>query len=217
MTISRRMLIQGASLTALAGLGPLAAVAAQAEETAPVDWPEMLKAGTLPEISMGDAGAPVTIIEYHSMTCPHCAHFHSDILPTLDEKYIKPGKVRLILRAFPLNQLDAVAFMLLRCRPTDTYLDNVKLFYEKQKDWAYSDKPKEAITSLSEQIGFTQESFDACLKDQTVWNGLVEVAKKADETFKVDGTPEFFINGTRQGTIASVEDLESKLAAFIKN
>ncbi|MDR3373023.1 MAG: thioredoxin domain-containing protein [Ancalomicrobiaceae bacterium] len=217
MTISRRMLLSGASLAPLAGLGFLSAGAARAEDTAAVDWPEMMKAGSLPEISLGDAAAPVTIVEYHSMTCPHCAHFHSEILPTLDEKYIKPGKVRIIFRAFPLNQLDAVAFMLLRCRPTDTYLANVKLFYETQKDWAYSDKPKEAITSLSEKIGFTQETFDACLKDQTVWGGLVDVAKKAEEAFKVDGTPEFFINGSRQGTIASVEDLETKLASFIKN
>lgn len=166
---------------------------------------------------MGSDTAPVTIVEYHSMTCPHCAHFEKAVLPTLQTKYIDTGKVRLIMRSFPLNQLDAVAFMLLRCRPTDTYLANVKLMYDTQETWAFSDHPKEAITDLAKKIGFTQESFEACLKDQALWDRLVAVAKKADETFKVNGTPTFFINGTRVEPIASPDELDKVLAPFLKS
>ncbi len=228
MSFTRRHLLQGSALASLAAIAlapahaedaPAAAPTAPAAPAEPpsetVDVTELMKPDALSEIAMGDASAPVTIVEYHSMTCPHCAHFHKDVLPTLDEKYIKTGKVRLVLRDFPLNQLDAVAFMMLRCRPEDKYLENVKLFYETQKDWAYTDKPKDAIMALSQKIGFTQETFDACLKDEKLWDGLVSVAKKAAETFKVDGTPAFFINGTRQGSIASVEELETKLAPFL--
>jgi protein-disulfide isomerase len=192
------------------------AVPGAPEPTGPVDVTELMAPGPLPEIAMGDAKAPVTIVEYHSMTCPHCAHFEETVLPALDDKYIKTGKVRYIIRSFPLNQLDAVAFMLLRCRPTDTYLGNVKLMYDTQETWAYSDKPKEAITALALKIGFTQESFQTCLKDQTIWDGLMAIAKKGEETFKVDGTPTFFINGTRQGSISSVDELDKKLAPFVK-
>jgi len=183
----------------------------------PVDAAELMAPGPLPEIAMGDEKAPVTIVEYHSMTCPHCAHFEETVLPTLTEKYIKTGKVRLIMRSFPLNQTDAVAFMLLRCRPTDTYLANVKLMYDTQETWAYSQDPKGAITALAQKIGFTQESFEACLHDQTIWDGLFAIAKKADATFKVDGTPSFFINATRAGAMSTVEELDKALAPFIKN
>jgi protein-disulfide isomerase len=184
--------------------------------SATVDVADLMTPGTLPEISMGDDKAPITIVEYHSMTCPHCAHFEKTVLPTLEDQYIKTGKVRFIMRGFPLNQLDAVAFMLLRCRPTDTYLNNMKLMYDTQETWAFTDHPKDAITALAKKIGFTQESFESCLKDQTVWDGLVTVAKKADETFKVDGTPAFFFNGVREGSIGSIDELTKKLEPFVK-
>jgi protein-disulfide isomerase len=170
-----------------------------------------------PDVPLGDANAPVTIVEYHSMTCPHCAHFEETVLPALTDKYIKTGKVRLIMRSFPLNQLDAVAFMLLRCQPKDKYLDNIKYMYDTQATWAYSDKPKEAITALATKLGFTQDSFNTCLHDEHVWDGLMAVAKKAEETFKVDGTPTFFINGTLEGSISTVDELDQKLKDFVKN
>ena len=226
MTVSRRALLEAVAATTLAGSLVLPALAEDTPAPAPAapkpaeeakaDLSTLLDPDKLPEIVMGDDKAPVTIVEYHSMTCPHCAHFHETVLPTLDEKYIKTGKVRLILRGFPLNQLDAVAFMMLRCRPQTAYLDNVKLFYGSQKDWAFTDKPKEAITALGLKIGFTQETFEACLKDDATWDGLVSVAKKAAETYKVNGTPSFFINGTDQGSIVTVDELDKKLAAFLK-
>lgn len=195
------------------------APAATAEEAPPlnVDVADLMAPGKLPEIIMGDDKAPVTIVEYHSMTCPHCSHFAKTVLPTLEDKYIKTGKVRLVLRAFPLNQLDAVAFLLLRCRPTDAYVANVKYMYDTQQTWAYSDHPKEAVMAMAQKIGFTQETFETCLKDDAIWDGLREVAKKADETFKVDGTPAFFINGTRQASMSTVDDMEKALVPFIKN
>jgi protein-disulfide isomerase len=192
------------------------AAAIEAPAPAKVDVMDLMAAGSLPEISEGSATAPLTIVEYHSMTCPHCAHFEETVLPTLEEKYVKTGQARIVFRAFPLNQLDAVAFMLLRCRPTEGYIDTMKALYKAQADWAFTDHPKDAITAEAKKIGFTQETFEACLKNQAIWDGLIAVAKKADETFKVDGTPTFFFNGVREGSIAAVDELEQKIAPYLK-
>ncbi len=210
MIIDRRRLL--ATAAALALVPALPAHAAN-----DVDPAEMLKTEGPTEIVMGSADAPVSIVEYHSMTCPHCANFHKTVLPVLEEKYLKTGKARLILRGFPLNELDLVAFMLLRCAPEEKYLEHVKLMYDTQRDWAYAQNPGEAVGKLAERMGFSQDGFKACLQNQQVFDGLVSVARRGAETFTVDSTPSFFINGTRQGSIGSVEDLETKLSPFVKN
>ncbi len=152
----------------------------------------------LPENVMGSADAPVTIIEYSSMTCPHCAVFHKDTLPGLKENYIETGKVKYILREFPLDQLAAAAFMLGRCLDKkDSYFDFIDMLYERQSEWAYSEDRVGSLKTLAKQAGFTDESFKACLDDKALYAKVLAVKNNGTEEFRIRSTPTFFVNGTR--------------------
>lgn len=152
----------------------------------------------LPENVMGSDDAPVTIIEYSSMTCPHCAVFHKDTLPGLKENYIETGKVKYVLREFPLDQLAAAAFMLGRCLDKkDGYFDFIDMLYERQSEWAYSDDRVGSLKNLAKQAGFTDESFKACLDDKALYAKVLAVKNKGTEEFRIRSTPTFFVNGTR--------------------
>src|SRR5690554_935145 len=127
-----------------------------------------MKPGPLPEMSLGKADAPVTIVEYASMTCPHCANFHKTTFPELKKKYIDTGKVRFIFREFPLDPLAAGGFMLARCAGKDDktkYFAMVETLFHQQKEWVVQ-KPIEPLKSIAKQAGFTEQSFDQCLSDQ---------------------------------------------------
>lgn len=147
---------------------------------------------------MGKDDAPVTIIEYSSMTCPHCAEFHKDTLPSLKSQYIDTGKVKYILREFPLDQLAAAAFMLGRCLDKkEGYFDFIDMLYERQREWAFSDDRVNALKNLAKQAGFTDESFKACLDDKALYAQVLAVKNNGSEEFRIQSTPTFFVNGTR--------------------
>ena len=191
MRLTRREVIGGAvALSAVAGFG-LSPLPAWAQT---VDMAKLLEAGPLGEEALGSADAPVTIVEYASLTCGHCAAFHLQTYPALKEKYIDTGKVRFIMREFPLDPLAAAAFMLSRCAGDGKYFGMVDLFFEKQADWTRTDDPVAALLNLSKQAGFTQESFEACLTNQELLDG-VNAVKDRGATFGVDSTPTFFVNG----------------------
>ena len=125
---------------------------------------------------MGKEDAPVTIIEFSSMTCPHCAIFHKDTLPGLKSKYIDTGKVKYILREFPLDPLAGAAFMLGRCLPKkDSYFDFIDVLYARQNEWANAKDPINALKTLAKQAGFTDESFKACLDDKELYGKVLAV------------------------------------------
>jgi protein-disulfide isomerase len=157
---------------------------------------ELMQAGPLGEKALGDPNAPVTIIEYASMTCSHCAQFANTVYRDLKTKYIDTGKVRYILREFPLDSLAVGAVMLARCAPNDGYFPLVELLFEHQRDWAFVEKPLDALFALVRQAGFTQESFRACLANQQILDGITDVRNRGDK-LGVDGTPTFFINGQK--------------------
>ncbi|MCA0277710.1 MAG: DsbA family protein [Proteobacteria bacterium] len=159
-----------------------------------VDMTKLLEAGTLPDMVLGKADAPVTIVEYASMTCPHCAHFHETTLPALKTKYIDTGKARLIYREFPFDPLAEAGFMLARCSK-DNYFPMVDVLFKQQSNWAASQNPKDALLQISKLAGFTQESFEACLTDQKLLDDIRAVRARGEKDFKVDSTPTFFING----------------------
>ncbi len=191
MRLTRREVIGGAvALSAVAGFG-LAPLPAWAQT---VDLAKLLEAGPLGEEALGSPDAPVTIVEYASLTCGHCAAFHMQTFPALKEKYIDTGKVRFIMREFPLDPLAAAAFMLSRCAGDGKYFGMVDLFFEKQADWTRTDDPVAALMNLSKQAGFTQESFEACLTNQELLDG-VNAVKDRGAQFGVDSTPTFFVNG----------------------
>ena len=175
---------------------------------ATVDMAKLLEPGSLPEKFLGKEDAPVTIVEYASMTCPHCASFHEKTLPELKTKYIDTGKVRLILREFPFDPRAEAGFMLARCS-NDNYFAMVDVLLKQQQNWAGVEKVREALLQLSKLAGFTQESFEACLTDQKLLEDVRAVRDRGAKDFGVDSTPTFFINGGRYPGALSIDELSA--------
>ncbi|MBN9244811.1 MAG: DsbA family protein [Mesorhizobium sp.] len=173
-----------------------------------VDMAQLLKPGALPDKSLGKDDAPVTIVEYASMTCPHCAHFNDTTFPDLKTKYIDTGKVRYILREFPFDPRAEAGFMLARCAG-DNYFPMVDVLFKQQENWVTAQNAKDALFQLSKLAGFTQESFNACLTDQKLLDQVRAVQKRGADEFKVDSTPTFFINGKTYKGAMSIEEMSA--------
>ncbi len=198
---------------ALPSSGPALAQAAAAS----VPIGELMAEPTLPDIWLGAKDAPVTMIEYASMTCTHCAAFHQETWPTLKSKYIDAGKVRFVLREFPLDPLATAGFMLARCVGPEKRNAIVDLLFTQQKNWAFVPKPVEALESTVKQAGITHDAFEACLKDQKLYDQVNQERDKAGQQFKVDATPTFFINGIRHSGELTVPELDKILAPLVKS
>jgi protein-disulfide isomerase len=177
-----------------------------------VSTDELMAPNALPDIVEGSANAPVTIVEYASMTCSHCAAFHKDVYPELKKNYIDTGKAKFILREFPLDPLATAAFMLAR-ELGDKRDAVVDLLFSQQKNWAFSDKPLDGLANVLKQAGLGQEKFEAVLKDQTLYENVNKVRNHAAEKFGVNSTPTFFINGDKYTGEMSVADLDQIIAA----
>lgn len=156
---------------------------------------ELMASGPLGEMALGDPEAPVVMIEYASMTCPHCASFHRDTFPRLREEYIDTGRVYHIFREFPLDPLATAAFMLARCLDDDRYFPFIAALFARQANWSRAPQPEEALFQMARQAGFNRESFEACLTNQEILDGVNWVKDRAIERFEVRSTPTFFING----------------------
>jgi protein-disulfide isomerase len=137
-------------------------------------------------------GAKVTIVEYASATCPHCAAFHKDVWPKLKADYIDTGKIRFIFREFPLNDPALAAFMIARAAPKESYFPLIGVFFDTLETWAKD--PANGLLNIAKQAGFTQEKFDATLKDEKLAKGIMEI-RDSGVKFGVQGTPTFFLNG----------------------
>jgi protein-disulfide isomerase len=161
-----------------------------------VDVAELMQPSKLGDIAMGAENAPVTIVEYASMTCGHCANFSVKTFPQIKERYIDTGKVRYILREFPLDPLAAGAFMLARCAGKDKYYSIVESLFAQANKWVVQN-PLPALFAIAKQAGFTKQSFDECLSNQKLLDELEEVRKRGADEFKIQSTPTFFVNGER--------------------
>jgi protein-disulfide isomerase len=177
---------------------------------------DLMKAGPLGDVVMGKADAPVTIIEYASMTCSHCATFHNTTYPEMKKKYIDTGKVKYIMREFPLDPLAAAGFMLARCAGDDKYHAMLEMLFNKQKDWVVRE-PIPPLLALAKQAGFTQESFESCLKDQKVLEGIEAVRTYGAEKLGVNSTPTFFINGKLFRGTLTIDELDKQLQPLLKS
>ena len=160
----------------------------------------------LPDITLGDPAAPVVIVDYSSMTCPHCARFHTTALPAIRETYIDQGQVYYLFREFPLDARARAASMLARCADGALYHDIVDILFERQREWAAAANPAEALFSLVAQAGYTQESFNACLTNQDLERAIVAGAERGSQEFAVASTPTIFINGARFPGARSVQE-----------
>ncbi|NIX76720.1 DsbA family protein [Microvirga terricola] len=202
--ITRRQTLQLFGTAATAAL-LASSLPASAQNVAVKD---LAVAGPLGDVTMGPADAKVTIVEYASLTCSHCAAFHASTWPELKKRYIETGKVRFILREFPLDPLATAGFMLARCDGDSKFYPVTDMLFDQQKNWAFTEKPLDALRQLMRQAGFSQEKFDACLRDQKFYDAVNAVKNRAGDTFKVDSTPTFFINGVRYPGSMSIDELE---------
>ncbi|MBL0370871.1 DsbA family protein [Rhizobium sp. KVB221] len=178
-----------------------------------VDVAKLMEPGALPDISIGNPDAKVTIVEYMSMTCPHCARFHNDIFEAIKTKYVDSGKVKFVLREFPLDNRAAAAIMLARCAPKEQYFPMVSALFKSQMTWATAEDGRAALLQMSKLAGFTQESFEACLTNQKLLDDVNAVRDKAAKEYGVDSTPTFFINGGRYTGEMSIEEMSALIDA----
>lgn len=205
MSLTRRGLVV-ASLTLPAGLaGPHSVAHAQTlPET--VDVARLMQPGPLGDCVMGAPDAPVTVVEYASVTCPHCARFHATTLPELKERYIDRGHMRLVFREFPLNQLDIAAYMFARCSlggqgralgNQERYFIYLEALFRRQREWATAANPIVALADIAGEAGYARAELEQCLQDQAILDAVLHSRDRATSEFGVNSTPTFFVNGRR--------------------
>ncbi|MBB4260324.1 MULTISPECIES: DsbA family protein [unclassified Bradyrhizobium] len=218
MIITRRAFTTMLSLTglaALAGLSPLQFVSeAMAQSAADVAKPV-----SLPDMALGPNDAAVTITEYASMTCPHCAAFNEQVFPKIKKEYIDTGKVKYIFREFPLDIKAAAGSMLSRCIANGDgpkYFAVTDMLFRQQNDWVVKNTT-ETLTRIGKQAGLTQQQVEACLKDQALLDKIAADQKYASDVLKVDSTPTFFINGEKIKGETSFEEFAKKINPLLKS
>jgi protein-disulfide isomerase len=160
----------------------------------------LLQNSPLGDVWLGSPSAKITIIEYASLTCPHCASFHKNTWPLLKTLYVDTGKVRFTLREFPLDLVATAAFMISRCEGAENYYKIIDILLKQQAEWAFvkkSDSPVDAMARLLTEVGFTKAKFDLCLRNSQIYSGINFIRDRAINTFKVEKTPTFFINESK--------------------
>ena len=168
-------------------------------------------ADALNERVLGNPSAPITIVEYASLTCSHCKSFHQDVLPALMKAYIETGKAKLVFRDFPLDGLALRASMMARCAPTDRYFKYIDVLFRTQSTWATDSDPLVALARVGKLGGMNQTDFDACMKDEDLFNGILRSRQVASIEFSIEGTPTFIINGKKMTQQAIFESFNSIL------
>jgi protein-disulfide isomerase len=220
LIITRRAFTAALSLTglaALAGLSPLRLIdGAMAQSAAAAD---VAKPVSLPDMALGPADAPVTIVEYASMTCPHCAAFTETVFPKIKSEFIDTGKIRFVFREFPLDIKAAAGSMLARCiAKTDAgkYFAVVDLLFKQQTEWA-GPKTTETLKRIGKQAGLSEQNVEDCLKDQALLDKIAADQKYANEVLKVNSTPTFFINGEMLKGETSFEEFSKHITPLLKS
>jgi protein-disulfide isomerase len=218
LTVTRRSLALALSLTglaAIAGLGPGLAEDGKAQGAVAA---QVAKPGSLPDMALGSAKAPVTIVEYASMTCPHCAAFEQNVFPMLKSKYIDSGKVRFAFREFPLDIKALAASMLARCIAGDDagkFFDAVDQLFKAQDQLI--EHTLETLRLVGkQQSGMSEEAVESCETDQAQLDKIKADQNFAYETLKVEATPTFFINGEKLKGAMSFEEIDKKIGSLLK-
>jgi protein-disulfide isomerase len=172
---------------------------------------------SLPDMALGPANAAVTITEYSSMSCPHCAAFGENVFPMLRAKYIDTGKVRFVFREFPLDIKAAAASMLARCvanGDAEKFFGTVQLLFQQQQQ--LMEQTNVTLRVIGKQAGMSEQAVETCGKDQALLDKLAADQRFAHEVIKVDSTPTFFVNGERHKGAMTFEELEATLKPLLK-
>jgi protein-disulfide isomerase len=221
LTITKRAFANGTTLAMLStalfnlagrrGLSPLGSARAQTTNSLDLTDP-----GPLPDHVLGSSTATVTIIEYVSMTCPHCAMFAIDTFPELKTRFIDTGKVQYIIREYPLDALAVAASMLVRSVGNDKYkyYDAIEKLFRQQRQWA-SGRVQNLMTFAVTQLGFTEAGFNTCLADQQLLDRVIKARERAS-AFGVSSAPAFFINGDKHSGFITIKQMEDLIAPHLK-
>lgn len=164
--------------------------------------------GPLPEMSWGRTDAPVTIVEYASLTCPHCKRFHEEIFPRVKRELIDTGKVRFVLREFPIGKTSGAATIALRCAPPEKYLDLYGRFMRQQAKWVAQEVRLDPIFEVASEVGMTRAQFDACRENQAMIEGLKWV-KDRGRKLGIIGTPNFFVGTRLVKSVLTFEEIKA--------
>jgi protein-disulfide isomerase len=201
------LLIAGGALTACGSV----AVTQDAETNKALNGPpvaELMQPGPLGDRALGNPNAPVTVIEYVSLTCPHCAAFHRDVFPRVKREYIDTGKIRFIVREFPIGRSAGNAAIANRCAPEDKYFALLSALLTRQSEWVSQEVRLDAINGVAKSVGMSRETFDKCLANQSMIDALDEV-KQRGRKFGVIGTPTFFANGRKAQGATTYEEFKA--------
>jgi len=180
---------------------------------------DVAKPVSLPDMALGPATATVTITEYASMTCPHCADFNEKVFPKIKSEYIDTNKVRYVFREFPLDIKAAAGSMLARCIARDDsgkYFAVIDMLFRQQNDWV-TKNTTETLTRIGKQAGLSQQAVEDCLKDQALLDKIAADQKFANEVLKVNSTPTFFINGEMIRGETSFEEFDKRIKSLLKS
>jgi protein-disulfide isomerase len=218
LIITRRAFTVALSMTglaALAGFSPFRLIADAMAQSAS----DVAKPVSLPDMALGPANAAVTITEYASMTCPHCAAFNETVFPKIKSAYIDTGKVRYVFREFPLDIKAAAGSMLSRCIAKDDsgkYFAVTDMLFKQQSDWVMKNTT-ETLARIGKQAGLSQQAVEDCLKNQALLDKIAADQKYASDVLKVDSTPTFFVNGEKIKGETSFEEFEKKINPLLKS
>lgn len=217
MIITRREFTAALALTGAAaaiGLSPLRLISEASAQSAT----DVAKPVSLPDMALGPKEAAVTVTEYASMTCPHCASFTENVFPKIKSEFIDTGKIRFVFREFPLDIKAAAGSMLARCIAKDDsgkYFAVIDMLFKQQNEWVVKNTA-ETLTRIGKQAGLSQQQVEECLKDQALLDKIAADQKFANEVLKVNSTPTFFINGEMLRGEQTFEEFSKKITPLLK-
>ena len=205
----RKIWVAYLAMLAITALMPVQASAADSAPS-PADTASLLAIGNDDRI-LGNRDAPITIVEYASLTCPHCAHFTNEVLPEIKKEWIDTGKAKLVLRDFPLDGEAVRAAMIARCAPPDRFYAFIDTFFADQANWATAPDFQAALTRLAELGGMSKDAVDKCTSNTALENKILESRLIASKQLDINATPTFFINGNKFTGEPTAKDFAASL------
>jgi protein-disulfide isomerase len=202
--------------SSLRGNSTEAAEAPTAEQAPMADAGDAIYSASSSDIVIGKAEAPITILDYSSLSCPHCAHFHLEILPGVKQKLIDTGKAKFVYRHFPLNEPALRAAQLVECSGPMKRESFLKVLFETQKTWAYSEAFKDNLKIIANQGGIDNAAFASCLADKALEDSILQTRQQAEAKLHVDGTPSFYVGPEKITDFSSADAFIAQVEAAAK-